>query len=346
MTVSKRETELDILRLLAILAVIAMHAGGNQYLSPNFNSNHHSMFVASIVWCVPVFFMISGRFFLDPSRDVTIKKIWSKYLLRIVTVVVVWSAVYTLFYVWSGAYSNLNLWGILTQWIEGPYHFWYLYSLGGLYIVAPILRKITENEKLMSDYLILFSIANIVSEYIIYIPRAGAIINSSFGKLGLDMLMGYSGYYVLGYCIFQYKDKINKKIEAIVYTVGAIALVATVLLEGMIAPELQEADFVKQYLKPNVIIFSASIYTFFIKRVSRFDFSDKVVLLFKKLTELSFGVYILHALINEFLAFIPLPQPISCPYIVLFMLTVSIYILCLAATWLIRRIPLVGKKIT
>lgn len=74
MTVSKRETELDILRLLAILAVIAMHAGGNQYLSPNFNSNHHSMFVASIVWCVPVFFMISGRFFLDPSRDVTIKK--------------------------------------------------------------------------------------------------------------------------------------------------------------------------------------------------------------------------------------------------------------------------------
>lgn len=56
MTVSKRETELDILRLLAILAVIAMHAGGNQYLSPNFNSNHHSMFVASIVWCVPVFF--------------------------------------------------------------------------------------------------------------------------------------------------------------------------------------------------------------------------------------------------------------------------------------------------
>ncbi len=346
MTVSKRETELDILRLLAILAVIAMHAGGNQYLSTNFNSNHHSMFVASIVWCVPVFFMISGRFFLDPSRDVTIKKIWSKYLLRIVTVVVVWSAVYTLFYVWSGAYSNLNLWGILTQWIEGPYHFWYLYSLGGLYIVAPILRKITENEKLMSYYLILFSITNIVSEYIIYIPKAGPIINSSFGKLGLDMLMGYSGYYVLGYCIFQYKDKINKKIEAIVYTVGAIALIATVLLEGMIAPELQEADFVKQYLKPNVIIFSASIYTFFIKRVSKFDFSDKVVLLFKKLTELSFGVYILHALINEFLAFIPLPQPISCPYIVLFMLTVSIYILGLAATWLIRRIPLVGKKIT
>lgn len=46
---TKRETELDILRLLAILAVIMMHAGGNAYLSPNFNANRHSMFVAAIV---------------------------------------------------------------------------------------------------------------------------------------------------------------------------------------------------------------------------------------------------------------------------------------------------------
>lgn len=60
---TKRETELDILRLLAILAVIMMHAGGNAYLSSNFDANRHSMFVAAIVWCILAFFMISGRFF-------------------------------------------------------------------------------------------------------------------------------------------------------------------------------------------------------------------------------------------------------------------------------------------
>ncbi|MFQ6963096.1 MAG: acyltransferase family protein [Oscillospiraceae bacterium] len=65
---TKRQTEFDVLRLLAILAVIAMHAGGNAYLSSNFDPRQHSMFVAAIVWCVPVFFLISGRFFLDPQR--------------------------------------------------------------------------------------------------------------------------------------------------------------------------------------------------------------------------------------------------------------------------------------
>lgn len=52
---TKRQTEFDVLRLLAILAVIAMHAGGNAYLSSNFDPRQHSMFVAAIVWCVPVF---------------------------------------------------------------------------------------------------------------------------------------------------------------------------------------------------------------------------------------------------------------------------------------------------
>ena len=65
---TKRQTEFDVLRLLAILAVIAMHAGGNAYLSSNFDSRQHSMFVAAIVWCVPVFFLISGQ------RHVTIKR--------------------------------------------------------------------------------------------------------------------------------------------------------------------------------------------------------------------------------------------------------------------------------
>ena len=46
---TKRQTEFDILRLLAILAVILMHAGGNEQLAANLNPNRHSMFVAAIV---------------------------------------------------------------------------------------------------------------------------------------------------------------------------------------------------------------------------------------------------------------------------------------------------------
>lgn len=342
----KRQTELDILRLLALLAVIMMHAGGNKYLSTNFDSNGHSMFIAAIVWSVPVFFMISGRFFLDPQRNITIERIWNKYVRHIVVVFLVWTSVYTLYYVKSGAYDSLIIWGILTQWIDGPYHFWYLYALVGLYMFSPLLRRLTENEKAMMYFLMLFGISNIIGEYLVYLPKIGGIIGTAYDKLWLNHISGYVGYYVLGYCIYHYKNQIKRKLESAIYVVGGIALLATIVLEGHVSPELQTSDFIKQYLKPNVILFSSAIYLFFVKRVSRITFSDRIIKLFQKLTELGFGVYILHALINEFLSFIPITQPLSHPYFFLLVVTAAIYFISLSCTWLIRKIPVVGKWIT
>ena len=70
----KRQTELDILRLLATLAVIMIHGGLNPLTDNLMIKYMYRGMHAAIVWCVPVFFMISGRFFLDPERDVSAKK--------------------------------------------------------------------------------------------------------------------------------------------------------------------------------------------------------------------------------------------------------------------------------
>ena len=140
----KRQPELDILRLLAILAVIAIHsAGGLTIHTATFPISVHVM----IVWCVPVLFMISGRFFLDPCRDVSLRKILTKYVPRIVIAFLFWSIVYTVYYVVSGIYDGLNIFGILSQFLEGPYHFWYLFVLIGLYLLTPFLRRIAEDDQ-------------------------------------------------------------------------------------------------------------------------------------------------------------------------------------------------------
>lgn len=70
----KRQTELDILRLLATLAVIMIHGGLNPLTDNLMIKYMYRGMHAAIVWCVPVFFMVSGRFFLDPERDVSTKK--------------------------------------------------------------------------------------------------------------------------------------------------------------------------------------------------------------------------------------------------------------------------------
>ena len=59
MSENKRQTELDILRLLATLAVIMIHGGLNPLTDNLMIKYMYRGLHAAIVWCVPVFFMIS-----------------------------------------------------------------------------------------------------------------------------------------------------------------------------------------------------------------------------------------------------------------------------------------------
>lgn len=331
----QRQTELDILRFLALFAVILIHvSGGFELLGP--------MFMPLLVWCVPVFIMLSGRFFLDEEKPITVKKLLQKYLLRIVLAFVVWSGVYTIYYMWSGVYDILNIKGILAQCMEGPYHFWYLYMLAGLYMLTPFLRKITQDKQLCDYFLVLFAVFNIITEYVIFIPKIGDIIAATVNKLGINMVLGYVGYFVLGNYIQQNKEKITPKIETLIYGSGMGMLILTCVLENMIRPELRQNNFVKQYMKPNVVIYSSAIFTLFIKRISRIHFSPKIQRIFAKLTELGFGVYILHALVADFL--VDIFQMHS--YLALVLMAAVVCGISLCLTWLIRSIPLVGKRIT
>lgn len=332
---TKRQTELDILRLLAILAVIAIHSGGHTDISiANISFSRH-VIVAALVWCVPVFFMISGRFFLDPGRNVSLKKILTKYVPHIAVAFLLWSAVYTVYYKLTGSYDGLNTFGVLSQFIEGPYHFWYLYTLIGLYLITPFLRKIAENDELLVYFLILFAALNVTFEYLIYLPKIGGVIRSFAEKFNLDMLTGYVGYFMLGYLLWHIKDKISKRWEIAIYAVGAVMLVGTVAAEALVSPELRDTDFVKQYMKPNVVIFSSAIYLFFIKRLSRIEYSEKTVKIFAFLTEMGFGVYCVHAIVNELM-----PGSLQVVRVI------CIYLASLAVTYLIRKVPYIGKKIT
>ena len=74
----KRETELDILRLMAMLAVIWVHVGGMETdrLPTSDTDCQWLIFLKSVMtWEIPVYVMISGRFFLDPGRPLPFSKI-------------------------------------------------------------------------------------------------------------------------------------------------------------------------------------------------------------------------------------------------------------------------------
>lgn len=344
----KRQLELDLLRLFALLSVISAHClgmGGANDIPVNDPARQILIFFDSIAtWQVPIYVMISGRFFLDPARGVSKTKI-IKSIKRIVIAFVFWNTIYQVFYILSNSYSGLNWKGITTQAVLGPYHFWYLFMIVGMYAITPFLRKITEDKKLMEYFIIVFFVFQCLEGYGEYIPIVGDIIVNLLRKTNFHFAIGYSGYYILGF--YLNKFKISEKKELFLY-VSALALVvitsyATIhrsVLEGI------NTEFYIGYLKPNIIIVASAIYTFFVKRVSKIDFGLRLSYWISKLSEYSFGVYLIHALIIELLGYIGFSPVIITPFIMQPLVVMISFIITNIVVWMIRGIPVIGKKIT
>ena len=105
-----RQIELDLLRIFAMFAVVMVHTCGmntQNIASDDINGAIITVISALLTWEIPAFVMISGRFFLDPEREVTISRV-VKAIIRLCLAFVAWDLVYQLFYILTGTYDDLN----------------------------------------------------------------------------------------------------------------------------------------------------------------------------------------------------------------------------------------------
>lgn len=339
----KRETELDILRLLALLGVIFTHACDIEIESA-VTKNIMTFLIATVTWHVPVFVMISGRFFLDPKRELPAAKL-KKATGHLVIAFLFWNVFYQLYYIMTGDYSGLNWKGILSQSLLGPYHFWYLFMLVCLYAVTPFLRKIAEDRKLMEYFIALFLIFEFLTMYGPGLPLVGATLSLIVTKTNFHFALGYSGYYILGYYLRRYP--LSGKKEFGLYAAGAVTLLFTGLATVWKTNQGAEGEeWFSKYLMPNVVIEAAALYTFFANRVSRIQFGEKASAIISKLAEYSFGAYLVHALVLAFSEVIPWNDIPVNPIAVVALRVLFVFAVSTLATVLIRKIPVIGKKIT
>lgn len=343
----KRETELDILRLLAMLAVIWVHVGGMETGSlPTTDPNcQWLIFLKSVMtWEIPVYVMISGRFFLDPDREMPFSKIL-RSVERLVLAFVVWNVVYQIWYIGRNTYTGLNWKGIASQALIGPYHFWYLYMIVGLYLITPFLRKITEDKQLSEYFIGLFFLFMLLTKYGVKLPFVGATLGSMLDSMGMKFVLGYSGYYVLGYYLRRYP--LSAKRERTLYVFGAVLLLLGATANTVCS--VREGAYTERftgYTNPNTIIVAAAIYTLFTKRISQVQFSEKAMHLISKLSEHSFGVYLVHAFLLDIIGTTGLKPTMLHPLVMMPVITLLTFSVSFVSVMLIRRIPRVGRKIT
>ena len=149
----RRVIYFDILRIVAIFFVVFVHLAAQHWADVDVSSRAwfaFNLYCTTGKWSVPIFVMISGALFL--GRDVSISSILKKNVARIATVFLFWSGCYALI---DLVFRHAPLSVVLSQFITGHYHLWFLYMIVGLYLLIPLLRPIAQSETLMRYFLLL-----------------------------------------------------------------------------------------------------------------------------------------------------------------------------------------------
>ena len=298
--------------------------------------------------------MISGALFLNPQKKVDIKKLYARNILRIITAFLFWSAVYT-FVAW---YANLGInskLDLLTTFMKGHYHMWFLLMIAGLYIIVPAVRLITQNEKVMKYFLIIsfvFTVAIPTVETLtgalltVYPERHWSAINDAFNydvsMMNFTFATGHVLYFVLGYYLSQYD--LTKRIRKIIYLLSAAGFALTIFLTAFISVKTgKSVETFHGYFELNVFMEAVGVFVFF--KYARIYPKAKIAEKIQKISGWSFGVYLIHALILETAHHFHFDALSFSPVISVPVIAALIFVISTVGSVIIHKIPVLNKYI-
>ena len=192
----------DVLRIIAVFAVIMLHVAAQQFYSafPSDNWTYFNIYDSLCRWGVPVFVMISGALFLNPLKRFSVKTLYQKNIVRILLALIFWSVLYQL-YIYRHN-ESFNLFSFISETIIGPVHLWFLKMLLGLYIALPILRTVVSDKRIELYFIIVAVVTSFIVPLIpriigLYNSDVAVIINNQISTVNLNIALGYTGYFVL-----------------------------------------------------------------------------------------------------------------------------------------------------
>lgn len=346
-----RIVKYDLLRIAACFAIVLLHVSNGYWYVVDVNSSDFAIMTVYNSFTrfgVPVFFMLSGMFLLDPSRELPPKKLISK-ILKLVISFYIWS----LFYAFQSVIFNgvLHGWSSVTDemWysaftrlITGHSHMWFILDLLGFYLLLPVFRKICEDIKIVGYFLLLWVIVRfIITTLLPYI--GGGMVVALADSMHLYSLTGYIGYFIGGY----YLNKINvpRYARYLLYTLGIGSLLFTMIMTLKCCRA--ENAYNDMWFNPsniNILLLSIAVFLLF-KNIKVPDPIARAKWV-PVMTNSTFFVYLAHPFFIEKLNLLGInviryPVIFSIP-----VFTVSIFTVSVLLGWLIKKIPIIGKYIT
>ncbi|MDR0963664.1 MAG: acyltransferase family protein [Clostridium sp.] len=274
---------LNILRVWACFAVIIFHLSGSIFVAfrDEMSSLEFILFARGRhfwSWNIPIFLMISGVLFLNPAKKIPLKKLFTRYISRILLALFLFGFGYAfleLFYESHFQFEFIQLAQALGNVIQGKVwvHLWYLYLIFGIYLLLPLLKPFAEHVS-QTTYayilIVLFLFAGLVP-----IIEIWANIEIGF-EIPLASL--YVLYFLLGHYLHYYDIHIKNVIGIMILIIYTFCI--------FILP-LERLDH--NILTPLIILAASAIFVL-VRQTIKTDRG------YAKITLLCFGVYLIHQL--------------------------------------------------
>lgn len=218
-----RKAYLDYVRVFAAVMVILTHACSMQVGEDVAAWRTNLLLVCEGIGlvCNPLYVMISGALLLSAEKE---EEFGAFYFRRFVKVVVPLVVYYVIFLCISGQMSLIppkNIGKGALQILAGASgivpHYWLIYTLISLYVVAPFVRVMVRN---LNDkgITVLFFLIMLEEVLVTYLPLAGV-------ETGFIMnLAGWEGIFILGYILTTRRAKWMEYFVLICGTVSAIII--------------------------------------------------------------------------------------------------------------------------
>lgn len=261
-TLSHRDGAVDVLKTVAILGVLCIHAAVAGYANPLGSG----AWTWAVFWgslsraAVPMFLMCSGALMMDPNKDLPLRRLLGKNLLRLVIALFFWAFAYQVYHLllWN---SPITL-PVLVQKVKDVLlfrhesHLYYLHMMLIVYLLLPGMRVITAHaDRRTVEYLLVlwFALGILYPTLRLYWPLK--LINGIPAQWGLSLTYASVGYGLLGWYLREYAR--NWKPWA---AIGAAGFALT--FAGVLIPSLERGELVTTAFNgnaPGVALMAAGI---------------------------------------------------------------------------------------
>ena len=117
-------------------------------------------------------------------------------------------------------------------------------------------------------------------------------------SFSIKELMGYTGYFILGYYLFRYD--LSKRVKKWIYMLAGLSVVFQIFGTFFVSLRLGTAcQLLYDNFRPNVVIQAVAIYIFVKDYFMNRNFSEQTKGLIVLFSKYSFGMYLVHDFFNS-----------------------------------------------